>query len=30
MDWQNKDLQTKYRKYFSSYIQGLVKLSHSK
>jgi SET domain-containing protein len=30
MDWQNKDLQTKYGKYFSSYIQGLVKLSHSK
>jgi SET domain-containing protein len=30
MDWQNKDLQTKYRNYFSSYIEKLIKLSHSK
>jgi len=30
LDWQNKDLQTKYRNYFSSYIEKLIKLSHSK
>ncbi len=30
MDWQNKDLQTKYQNYFSSYIEKLIKLSHSK
>jgi SET domain-containing protein len=30
MDWQKKDLQTKYRNYFSSYIDKLIKLSHSK
>jgi SET domain-containing protein len=30
MDWQNKDLQTKYRNYFSSYIETLIKFSHSK
>ncbi len=30
IDWQNKDLQTKYRSYFSSYIERLIKLSHSK
>jgi SET domain-containing protein len=30
MDWQNKDIQAEYRKYFSSYIEGLIKLSHSK
>ena len=30
MDWQNIDLQTKYRNYFSSYIERLIKLSHSK
>jgi SET domain-containing protein len=30
MDWQNKDLQAKYRNYFSSYIERLIKLSHSK
>ena len=29
MDWQNKDLQTKYRNYFSSDIEKLIKLSHS-
>jgi hypothetical protein len=30
MDWQNKDLQIRYRYYFSSYIENLIKLSHSK
>jgi SET domain-containing protein len=30
MDWQKKDLQTSYKSYFSSYIEGLIKLSHSK
>lgn len=30
MDWQNKGLQTKYRNFFSSYIEKLIKLSHSK
>jgi hypothetical protein len=30
MDWQKKDLQTKYRNCFSSYIDKLIKLSHSK
>ena len=30
MDWQTKDLQTKYRNYFSSYIEKLIELSHSK
>jgi len=30
MDWQKVDLQTKYRNYFSSYIERLIKLSHSK
>jgi hypothetical protein len=29
MDWQKKDLQIKYRNYFSSYIDKLIKLSHS-
>jgi SET domain-containing protein len=29
-DWQKKDLQTKYRNYFSSYIEKLIKLSQSK
>jgi hypothetical protein len=29
MDWQNKDLQTKYRNYFSSDIEKLIKLSQS-
>ena len=30
IDWQKKELQAKYRNYFSSYIDGLIKLSHSK
>jgi hypothetical protein len=30
IDWQRKGLQAKYRNYFSSYIAGLIKLSHSK
>ena len=30
MDWQKKDLQAKYSKYFSAYIESLIKLSHSK
>jgi len=30
LDWQNKELQAKYRIYFSSYIEKLIKLSHSK
>jgi SET domain-containing protein len=30
MDWQNKDLQAKYRNYFSSYIEKLINLSQSK
>ncbi len=30
MDWQKKVLQTKYKNYFSSYIERLIKLSHSK
>jgi SET domain-containing protein len=30
LDWQNKDLQAKYRNYFSSYIEKLINLSHSK
>jgi SET domain-containing protein len=30
MDWQKKDLQIKYINYFSSYIERLIKLSHSK
>ena len=30
MDWQNKDLQIRYRNYFSSYIENLIKLSYSK
>ncbi len=30
MDWQNNDLQAKYRNYFSAYIEKLIKLSHSK
>jgi hypothetical protein len=29
VDWQKKDLQTKYRNYFSSYIERLIQLSHS-
>jgi SET domain-containing protein len=29
-EWQKKDLQTKYRNYFSSYIEKLIKLSQSK
>ena len=30
LDWQNKDLQTKYRNNFSSYIEKLINFSHSK
>ena len=30
MDWQKRDLQTSYKNYFSSYIEKLIKLSHSK
>ncbi len=30
MDWQKKDLQSKYSHYFSAYIEKLIKLSHSK
>ena len=30
MDWRKKDLQAKYRDYFSDYIENLIKLSHSK
>ena len=30
MDWQKKDLQANYSKYFSAYIESLIKLSHSK
>jgi SET domain-containing protein len=30
MDWKKKDLQVKYRNYFSAYIESLIKLSHSK
>jgi SET domain-containing protein len=30
MDWQKKDLQTKYSNFFSAYIESLIKLSHSK
>ena len=30
LDWQKKDLQAKYSKYFSAYIESLIKLSHSK
>ena len=30
MDWKKKDLQVKYSKYFSAYIESLIKLSHSK
>jgi len=30
MDWQKKDLQAKFSKYFSAYIESLIKLSHSK
>jgi SET domain-containing protein len=30
MDWLEKELQTKYKNYFSSYIEKLIKLSHSK
>ena len=30
IDWQKKELQAKYRNYFSSYIDGLIKLSHYK
>ena len=30
LDWQKKDLQTKYSYYFSAYIESLIKLSHSK
>jgi hypothetical protein len=29
-DWQKRDLQAKYNKYFSAYIESLIKLSHSK
>jgi SET domain-containing protein len=29
-DWQKENLQTKYKNYFSSYIEKLIKLSHSK
>ena len=30
IDWQKENLQTKYKNYFSSYIEKLIKLSHSK
>jgi hypothetical protein len=30
MDWQKIDLQAKYSNYFSTYIESLIKLSHSK
>jgi SET domain-containing protein len=30
MDWQKKDLQAKYSNYFSTYIESLIELSHSK
>ena len=30
LDWQKKDLQAKYSKYFSAYIESLIKPSHSK
>ena len=30
MDWQKKDLQSKYGNFFSAYIESLIKLSHSK
>jgi SET domain-containing protein len=29
-DWQKEELQARYRNYFSSYIERLIKLSHSK
>ena len=29
-DWQNKELQSKYKNYFSSFVTNLIKLSHSK
>jgi SET domain-containing protein len=29
-DWQKKDLQAKYSNYFCTYIESLIKLSHSK
>ena len=29
-DWQKEELQARYRNYFSSYIEKLIKLSHSK
>ena len=30
IDWQKEELQARYRNYFSSYIEKLIKLSHSK
>jgi hypothetical protein len=29
-DYQNKELQSKYKNYFSSFVTQLIKLSHSK
>jgi uncharacterized protein len=29
IDWQKEELQARYRNYFSSYIEKLIKLSHS-
>ena len=29
IDWQKEDLQARYKTYFSSYIEKLIKLSHS-
>jgi hypothetical protein len=29
-DWQKEELQLKYKNYFGSYIEKLIKLSHSK
>ena len=29
-DWQRTDIQSKYKNYFGSYIEKLIKLSHSK
>jgi SET domain-containing protein len=29
-DWQKDELQSKYKNYFSSYVEKLIKLSHSK
>ena len=30
IDWQKEELQARYKNYFSSYIEKLIKLSHSK